>query len=60
MKKLVLFFAVAVALSFAACNNAPKPEETPEATQAEQVVNEVPAADEAAPAADEAAPVAAE
>ncbi len=24
MKKLVLFFAVVVALSFAACNNAPK------------------------------------
>jgi hypothetical protein len=30
MKKLVLFFAVAAALSFAACSNAPKQEQAPE------------------------------
>ncbi len=41
MKKLVLFFAVAVAVSFAACNN--KPAETTEVEEA--VVEEVVACD---------------
>lgn len=38
MKKLVLFFAVAAAVSFAACNN--KPAETTEAVEADSVVVE--------------------
>lgn len=47
MKKLVLFIAVIVAVSFASCKKAPV---APEATAADSttVVEEVPAADSAA------------
>ncbi|MDR2627493.1 MAG: hypothetical protein LBC40_05625 [Dysgonamonadaceae bacterium] len=61
MKKLVLFFAVAAALSFAACSNAPKQEEATTEPVVESVVPEAPeaAAVEVAPeAAQEAAPAA--
>lgn len=60
MKKLVLFFAVIVAVSFASCGN------KAEAPAEEVATEEVVAVEEAAPAADtaavveEAAPVAAE
>lgn len=61
MKKLVLFFAVVVAVSFASCGNKAKTEEAP-ATDATEVVEEAPAATEAdtttAPAAEAAAPAA--
>jgi hypothetical protein len=60
MKKLVLFFAVIVAVSFASCGNkAEAPAEvTEEVVAAEEVVATDSAAVEAAPAAEEAAPVA--
>lgn len=61
MKKLVLFFAVIVAVSFASCGNkaeAPAEEATEEVVAAEEAVATDSAAVEAAPAAEEAAPVA--
>jgi len=66
MKKLVLFFAVVVAVSFASCGNKAKTE-APEAEATEVVADEAPvtttdttaaAATEAAPATETAAPVA--
>lgn len=62
MKKLVLFFAVATAISFAACSNASKTQEqAPEAAQEqveapEAVVDEAVADSAAVEAAPEAAP----
>ena len=62
MKKLVLFFAVIVAVSFASCTKkaeAPAEEATEEVAPAEEAVaTDSAAAVEAAPAAEEAAPVA--
>ncbi|HBL73067.1 MAG TPA: hypothetical protein DD409_09435 [Bacteroidales bacterium] len=59
MKKLVLFFAVIVAVSFASCGN--KTEAPAEEVATEEVVaveEAAPAADSLAPVAEEAAPVA--
>jgi len=63
MKKLVLFFAVVVAVSFASCGNKAKTEapveeatEVVDSTAAEAVAVDTTAAVEAAPAAETAAP----
>ena len=45
MKKLVLFFAVVVAVSFASCGNKAKTEAPVEATTEEVVTEEAPAVD---------------
>lgn len=51
MKKLVLFFAVASALTFAACSNTNKTETSPEAEQQAPVETPAPAATDTVPAA---------
>lgn len=60
MKKLVLFFAVVVAVSFASCGNKAKTEAPVEATTEEVVTEEAPAVDSTATPATEAAAPAAE
>ena len=61
MKKLVLFFAVVVAVSFASCGNKAKTEAPVEPATEEVVTEEAPAVDSTvtpAPAAEAAAPAA--